>query len=87
MKYRVHHGKAGVYGEIAYVEYLDGMKTIARYQMGEAVIVTLHGRDGVGHPRKGFTPEQAVAICEAHMTERGYTERVDETWDIRAYND
>jgi hypothetical protein len=98
MKYHVHHGKAGVYGEIAYREWLDGNKAIVSieetlpfpYVKGKPVTytITLYNDKGVGYTRRGFSETTADAICKAHLLERGYTEHDErDTWDIRAYND
>lgn len=90
MKYHIHHGKAGVYGEIDMSKFLDGRKEIAVIEgNGPTYLVVLYNTQGVAYPRRGFTMVEANAIIAAHLNERGYTEHDDkrDTWDIRAYND
>lgn len=90
MKYHVHHGRVGVYGEIDTSKWLDGNKEIAVIEgNGPTYTVSLYNDKGVAYPRRGFMFVVAQAIVQAHLIERGYTEHVEklDTWDIRAYND
>lgn len=93
MKYRVHYGKAGQYGELQSTrwETLD-KRPIASTCEGvgtTTVSVTLYNRAGKGFYRSGFTKEQAEAIVAAYLIERGFTEHVEsqDTTDVRAYNE
>jgi len=87
MKYHVHHGKVGTYGEIRTTEYRDSAnRPLATIQHGTPCTVTLYSK-GVAHSRSGPPDTRVEEICLAHLSSLGYTEEGSSTWDLKAYND
>lgn len=90
MKYHVHYGKVGTYGEVDKSSYRNEKREpIASIEgNGPTYIVTLYNAAGKMFPRDGFTMVQAKEIVAAHLKERGYEhDKTRDTWDLKAYND
>ena len=91
MKYKIHYGKAGTYGETKTTEYRDlASQPIATvYWLSTTqVTIILYTSRGAMHSRTGPRDNERIeAICEAWLNEQGYTEKAGETVDVRAYND